>query len=200
MLDEQAFSTYDIGHLEVEPLLFQTGYLTIKDYDESTGLYCLYYPNYEVENAFLKSLLYSYSALSPAATGGRLWQLIKALQAQDLDTFFSVLSVFFAEIPYDIQIRQEKYFQTIFYLIFKLIGLQIGAEVRANQGRIDAVIELEHSVYIFEFKLHGTAAEALQQINDRDYAARYRLEDKELVMVGVQFDIQQRKVIDWRIR
>jgi hypothetical protein len=71
-LDEPAFSTYDIDHLEVEPLLFQTGYLTIKDYDENSGLYRLYYPNYEVENAFLKSLLYSYSELSPAETANRL--------------------------------------------------------------------------------------------------------------------------------
>jgi hypothetical protein len=124
---------------------------------------------------------------------------VKALQEQDLDQFFSVLSVFFAEIPYDIQIRQEKYYQTIFYLIFKLIGLQIGTEVRTNQGRIDAVIEMEKAVFVFEFKLQGTATAALEQIKDRDYPSRYKLENKELILIGVQFDMSQRKINDWQV-
>ena len=173
-VSELTFSSYEIADLRPVPLLWQTGYLTIKDYDPRSRLYRLSYPNYEVQNAFMHHLLDAFSSASDGLIGGYLWDLLDALQVQAWEEFFASLGVFFAGIPYDIQIPQERYYQTVFYLIFKLMGLQIGAEVRTNRGRIDAVIELDEGIFIFEFKLDGTAEAALAQIAARGYDEQYR--------------------------
>jgi len=113
--------------------------------------------------------------------------------------------VFFADIPYDIQLKKEKYYQTVFYLIFKLIGLRVDAEVRlvlskaegTSRGRIDGVVELPDRVFLFEFKLDGSGAEALQQIKDMEYFTRYRLKGKTLQLVGVNFAMEKRGIAGW---
>ena len=198
-IDELSFSTYEIENLGVVPLLFQTGYLTIKGYSKDAGLYRLYYPNYEVEHAFLRYLLDSFSYTENGLAGGYLWKLVQALAEKAFERFFEILEVFFAEIPYDIQMKQERYYQTIFYLLFKLIGLKVGAEVRTNRGRIDAVVELEESVFIFGFKLDESEAEALRQIKERGYFERYRLKGKEIYLVGVRFETEKRSIGGWQI-
>ena len=199
MLEELAFSTYEIENLAIVPLLFQTGYLTIKGYDPQKRLYRLYYPNYEVENAFLTYLLSAFSEIEHALSSGHLWRLIEALQAGNLETFFDTLKIFFAQIPYTIQLKAEKYYQTIFYLLFTLIGLRVEAEVTTNVGRIDAVIELEKNVFIFEFKLDGSEQTALEQIKTAEYYQRYRRARKAIHLVGVNFATQQRGVAGWLV-
>jgi hypothetical protein len=199
MLEELAFSTYEIENLAIVPLLFQTGYLTIKGYDPQKRLYRLYYPNYEVENAFLTYLLSAFSEIEHALSSGHLWRLIEALQAGNLETFFDTLKIFFAQIPYTLQLKAEKYYQTIFYLIFTLIGLRVEAEVTTNVGRIDAVIELEKNVFIFEFKLDGSEQTALEQIKTAEYYQRYRRARKAIHLVGVNFATQQRGVAGWLV-
>jgi hypothetical protein len=198
LVDELAFSSYEVGDLGVIPLLFQTGYLTIKGYDPETRLYRLYYPNYEVENAFSKYLLSAFTPVKNGLVGSYLQQLAQAMRAQDWESFFETLQVFFADIPYDIQLSQEKYYQSIFYLIFKLIGLHIDAEVRTNRGRIDAVIEMDAGVFIFEFKLDGSADEALAQIKARGYAEKYATRD-DVTLIGVAFSTEARGVEAWQI-
>ncbi|MEZ4710186.1 MAG: PD-(D/E)XK nuclease domain-containing protein [Caldilineaceae bacterium] len=150
-LRELAFNTYDIETLSIIPLLFQTGYLTIKDYEPTRRLYTLAYPNSEVEDAFLTYLLGEFSERDRGLNEAQLWRLIDALEAHDLEQFFILLQVFFANVPYQIHLKYEKYYQTIFYLIFKLIGLRIDAEVETNAGRIDAVVEVADRIYLFEF-------------------------------------------------
>jgi len=196
---ELAFSTYDVEKLDIIPLLFQTGYLTIKDYDRESQRYTLYYPNYEVERAFLIYLLDAFSDQATAMSESHLWQLIDALQANDLDDFFTVLKVFFANVNHDLYIKNEKYYQTIFYLIFKLMGLPIEAEVKTNDGRIDAVAELADHIYIFEFKLDESADKALTQIEDKEYTLKYALHGKPITKVGVNFDSQKRQIGKWKI-
>ena len=147
-LGELAFSTYDIERLAILPLLFQTGYLTIKGYNPEGRRYELYYPNEEVENAFLTYLLDAFSYQEQALSEANVWRLIDALRLHDLDEFFKVLKVFFANIDYDLHLKNEKYYQTIFYLIFMLMGVKIQAEVKTNEGRIDTVIELADHIYI----------------------------------------------------
>ncbi|MEA3342227.1 MAG: AAA family ATPase [Chloroflexota bacterium] len=198
-VNELAFGSYEIEDLAILPLLFQTGYLTIKGYDPQRRLYELYYPNSEVETAFLKYLVGEFSAVSKGVTDSYLWRMVDALDERDFDEFFEVLQVFFAEIPYDIQIKREKYYQTIFYLIFKLIGLQVGAEVRTNRGRIDAVVELEEEIFIFEFKLDSRAEDALEQIRERGYSERYRMSGKDIYLIGVEFGMGERRVMNWQI-
>ncbi len=198
-VEELALSTFDIGRLAVVPLLFQTGYLTIKDYDPVSRRYTLYYPNYEVENAFLIHLLDAFSNFDQGLSVSQLWQLIEALQAHDLNEFFKLLKVFFANIDYDLHLPNEKYYQTIFYLIFMLMGLKIQAETKTNDGRIDAVVEVQDHVYIFEFKLNKDAQQAVDQIVDKGYAEKYRGRGKTITQVGVNFDSNSGQVSEWKV-
>ncbi len=196
---ELTFSTYELERLELVPLLFQTGYLTIKDHqrDDYGHLYTLSYPNEEVRSAFFTYLLRAYNDVEIALSESYLRKLLYALANQDLPEFFNVLDIFFAGIDYDLSIQQEKYYQTIFYLIFQLLGVRTAAEVKANRGRIDAVIEINKRIYLFEFKLDGSAADALQQIRAHEYATRYRSQGKPITLIGANFDSKQRKITAW---
>jgi hypothetical protein len=197
-LTELAFSTYDIEHLELVPLLFQTGYLTIKGYDSENKRYQLGYPNHEVQNSFLTYLLSAFSTIPKGFNEGHLWELLDALKAHKLDEFFTVLGVFFANIPYDLHLAQEKYYQTIFYLVFRLLGIYTEAEVKTNDGRIDAVVVLKNDIFLFEFKLDDSADEALKQIKDSQYAQKYRGKGKPITLVGANFDSKKRTATSWK--
>jgi hypothetical protein len=188
---EESFGVYEIENLAVLPLLFQTGYLTIKEYNKDFMTYILGYPNFEVENSFQYSLLSSYSGIH---VDGYLIDLIRALRNDDFETFFDTLRIFFADIPYDIQIKKEKYYQTVFYLIFSLVGLKIEAEVKTNKGRIDAVI-IDKDVYIFEFKFNGDKDNALRQIKEKKYSEKYQGKGKKIYLFGVEFT--DRNVGEW---
>jgi hypothetical protein len=190
---EENLSTYEIEDLALVPLLFQTGYLTIKGYDDEFMTYRLGYPNFEVENSFQYALLRSYSY---AETNGYLVSLIRALRNDDFETFFDTLRIFFADIPYDLHIKKEKYYQTVFYLIFSLIGLKVETEVKTNKGRVDAVI-IDKDIYIFEFKFNGNKNKALSQINDKRYFEKYQGTGKEIYLFGVEF--ADRNVGEWAV-
>jgi len=198
-VEELTFSTFDVRSLAITPLLFQTGYLTIKDYyvDEFGPAYILSYPNTEVKNAFMAYLLNAYNHVEVALNSSHLRHLLQALHAKDLPRFFEVLQIFFANVDYKIYIKQEKYYQTIFYLIFLLLGVRIKTEIETNDGRIDAVIELADHIILFEFKLDGTKEEALKQIKDHDYARKYRLQEKPITLVGANFSSGKRTIIEW---
>ena len=121
------------------------------------------------------------------------------LEEENFDEFFRVLGVFFANIPYNLHLKYEAYYQTIFYLVLKQVGLKVGVEKQTNRGRIDTVVELERKIIIFEFKLDGNAEEALKQIKEKGYAERYRLSGKEIILVGVNFDTKVRGVEAWKV-
>lgn len=197
-LGELAFSTYDLEHLAIVPLLFQTGYLTIRNYSPEKQRYQLDYPNYEVESAFLVYLLDAFSYSQQGFSEAYLEQILDALQQNNLERFFVVLKVLFANIDYDLHLDYEKYYQTIFYLIFMLLGLRITAEVKTNNGRIDAVVELDQQIYIFEFKLNRSAQIALDQIKNSIYYQKYMLRGKSITCVGANFDTETRMVDDWK--
>lgn len=196
-LEESNFSTYEIENLSLVPLLFQTGYLTVNDYDRKTMLYELSHPNYEVENAFLGNLLDAFSNVEKGFGTNYLWKMIDALQENDLERFFEVLQVLFANIDYDLQLDYEKYYQTVFYLIFTLIGLRIDAEVKTNRGRIDTVIEVADRIFLFEFKLNKNAETALKQIQENAYYEKYLLHGKPITCIGANFNTETRSVDDW---
>ena len=158
-------------------------------------LYTLGYPNFEVKNSFLQYLVDRFSSVSRILAASHLNRMIKALKANDLESFFTTLRAFFAGIDYDLHIQNEKYYQTIFYLVFTLIGLRIQAEVKTSEGRADVVIETEDAVYIFEFKLYDSKEDALQQIKDMQYAKKYQGENRTIHLVGVEF--RGRNIGDW---
>ena len=185
-VDESAFSSYEIENLKVVPIFFQTGYLTITDYDKERMEYTLAYPNFEVKNSMIKCLAEAYSFVQRELVHGYAWKLIDALREHDFELFFDTLRVFFADIPYDLQISKEKYYQTIFYLIFSLIGLKVEAEVKTNKGRVDAVI-IDKGIYIFEFKFNGDKGQALNQIKNKKYFEKYQGKGKKIYLFGVEF-------------
>ena len=132
----------------------------------------------------------SYRALS---------NMVEALQAGDADTMLEHLKTFFHNVPHDIVEQKEKYYQTIFFTVFKLIGAMIEAESRTSLGRIDAVVKTAGHIYIFDFKLRGTAEEALQQIREKQYAAGYRDDPRPVTLIGAAFDKEQRNLHHWLI-
>jgi len=122
--------------------------------------------------------------------------LQEAIEKNEIDEFMKILKVFFANIDYDLHIDNEKYYQTIFYIVFTLLGVKIKAEVKTNQGRIDAVIETDTHTYMFEFKLFDTAKSALAQINNNQYFEKYLLNKKQVILIGVGFDKNTRNIKD----
>ncbi len=184
-LEEIAFSVYEIENLSLAPLLIQTGYLTIKDYDKETMVYTLDYPNFEVKKAFLNYIMDRIGKGNPSSSA--VLDLVKAFNEGDIDRCMEILREVFINIDYDIQIHNEKYYQTVFYLIFTLLGLKIFTEVKTNLGRIDAAAESRSSVYIFEFKLNGTKEEALTQIRTKKYYEKYLNRNKPVFLIGAEF-------------
>ena len=197
-----AFSSFELNQLSAMPLLYQTGYLTIKnvvDNDEDDVFYQLGFPNREVEAAFESYLVTGYAGVAAERVEVHAAALAAALKAGDVDAFMERLKVFFANVPYDIQLKDEKYYQTIFYLVFHLLGFRAAAEVRTNKGRIDATVETAGRVFVFEFKLDGTAAEALAQIRAKDYHQKFLASGKELTLVGAAFDSSARNLGEWQV-
>ncbi|MCB1189545.1 MAG: ATP-binding protein [Leptospiraceae bacterium] len=182
--EELSFSSYEVDDLSLTPLLVQTGYLTIKDYDHDLMYYTLDYPNFEVKKAFITYFIQKFR--KKELYGSLIIQLIKAIQADDIDKCMFVLREIFVGIDYDLHIPLEKYYQTLFYLVFTLLGFKIATEVKTNIGRIDAVVESK-SVYIFEFKLNRTKEEALEQIKSKRYYEKYVSRGKPIYLVGVEF-------------
>ncbi|MBW2740432.1 MAG: AAA family ATPase, partial [Deltaproteobacteria bacterium] len=195
-ISESAFSSYEIENLKIIPILFQTGYLTITEYNNERMEYNLAYPNFEVKNSMTECLTEAYSFVERELVHGYAWKLIDALREHDFELFFDTLRVFFADIPYDLHVNREKYYQTIFYLIFSLIGLKVKAEVKTNKGRIDAVI-IDKDIYIFEFKFNGDKDQALNQIRDKKYFEKYQGVGKEIYLFGVEFT--DRNIGNWVI-
>ncbi|MFW5802431.1 MAG: ATP-binding protein [Verrucomicrobiota bacterium] len=198
---EDAFSVYEPDQLHSLPLLFQTGYLTIKGSVRQgrRRQYRLGFPNFEIEESLSMAVASTFANLEMQEADSALTRIVQALQTGDIDAMFEHLKTFFHNVPYDIVEQKEKYYQVIFFTVFKLIGAMIDAEVKTSLGRIDAVVRTAERVFIFEFKLRGTAAEAMQQIKDKQYAAGYRDDPREVVLVGVEFDWENRNIGDWLV-
>lgn len=193
-LDELSFSSYKTENLSLNPLLVQTGYLTIKDYDRETMEYTLDFPNFEVKKAFLNYIMDRIGRNRPSSSA--VSALVRALNENDLEKCIVILREVFLSVDYDIQIPKEKYWQTVFYLIFKLLGFRVSTEVKTNLGRIDAVIE-DKCIYIFEFKLNGTKEEALAQIKAKKYYEKYMNRGKAIYLIGAEF--RERNIGDYAV-
>lgn len=197
ILGELYLSSFKLGRLQLMPLLFQTGYMTIKEYYPESQRYLLGYPNWEVENAFMAHLLDAFSQKDQGLSEAYLWQMINALQANNLSEFFMILQGLFANIDYDLHLGFEKYYQSMFYLIFQLMGLRISAEVKTNVGRIDAVVEVDERIYLFEFKLDKNPQDALAQIKSQTYYQKYQQSNKPITCVGANFSTKKRNIDGW---
>ena len=196
-MKESAFSEYRVAENNPIPLIYQSGYLTIKDYDERFHLYTLRFPNDEVKYGFLDFITPFYTSVGDEDNGFYIGKFVRELESGDVDSFLTRLKAFFADFPYELNDKTERHYQVVFYLVFKLMGQFCDAEVRSARGRADAVVKTQDSIYIFEFKLNGTAEQALQQIDEKGYLIPYQVDGRELVKVGVEFSAEKRNIDRW---
>ena len=188
------FAEYRVDVKNPLPMLYQSGYLTITGYDKEVRLCTLGFPNNEVRYGFLEFLVPYYTSVNNGMGSFHIGNFYRELKAGNTDAFMERLKVFFADIPYELSNNNEKHYQAIFYVVFSLMGQYIDAEVRSAKGRADAVVKTKESIYVFEFKLNGTAEEAIQQIDTNGYLIPYKLDDRKLVKVGVEFSKKERNI------
>ena len=193
---EEQLSKIDNVRNDPVPLLYQSGYLTIKGYDKFLKRYTLSLPNKEVGEALPKFIL---NFNFPQTDGGDfdITNFIEDVFNGDIDGFMKRLCALLADNNYEIVGDAEKYFQNVFYLIFKLLGFYAEVERNTSDGRMDAVVKTPQYIYVFEFKLDKPAQEALDQINSKDYFLPFSVDGRKLFKVGVSFSSETRKVKEW---
>ena len=200
----QDFSDYKADVERPLPMIYQSGYLTIKEYDNSTRTFLLDIPNDEVKQGFISLLANNYFK-TPDSADSCIRLLVKALKRGDLEQFRQSLTAFLASIPYAMRRKEnererERYFHYTFYLILRLLSTyMIYTEKQLSQGRADCVIETDKYVYVFEFKLDGTADEALRQIEDKGYALPYANDSRSLYKIGCSFSSETGTIEDWKV-
>lgn len=182
------------------PVLYQSGYLTIKGYDPAFQIYRLAYPNGEVRKGFIESLLPAYVQLPGQQNTFYVVSFIRDLLKGDIESCLERTRSFFASIPNDLENKTEKHYQTIFYLLFRLMGQYVDAEVKSAIGRADVVVRLQDAIYVFEFKYDGTPEEALAQIDSKQYAIPFQADGRKIFKIGVNFDSATRTIGGWTIK
>jgi hypothetical protein len=181
------------------PVIYQSGYLTIKDFDPEFNLYTLGFPNKEVEDGFLKFLLPNYTSIDYTQSAFFITNFVKDVRAGRIEEFMKRLSSLFADTPYELVKDLENHYQNVLFIVTKLMGFYVKAEYHTSEGRIDLLLQTADYTYIMEFKLDGTAEEALKQIDDRNYAAPFAADHRRLVKVGVNFSSTTRNIDRWLI-
>lgn len=151
------------------PILYQSGYLTIKGYDREFRTYELGFPNQEVEEGFTKFLLPNYASLPSGNLSFEIMNFVKEVRSGNIDAFMHRLQSFFADTPYELVRDLELHYQNVLFIVFKLLGFYTQAEYHTSYGRVDMVVKTDRYIYVMEFKLEGSAEEALRQINEKQY-------------------------------
>jgi hypothetical protein len=184
------------------PVLYQSGYLTIKSYNSMFNEYVLGYPNEEVKYGFINELLPAYAPQWVNNRNFSASRFVKCLLNGNVEEFMTAIRAFFASIPYDLSDRTERHYQLVFYLLFTLMGQFVRTEVKSARGRADAVVKTADTVYVFEFKMeeNASAEEALAQIDDKGYLIPYTAEDRKLVKIGAEFSAEERGLSRWIVR
>ena len=183
----------------ITPLLYQSGYVTIKDFDKATHLYTLDIPNNEICVGLMDSLLPNYVDRRKEAGNTTIAKMYRALLDEDLDEMFSLLQAYLLTVPYCDNANSEGHYQQMLYVIFSLFGRYVEVEVHTPTGRVDIVMKTTKALYLFELKLNKSAEAAMRQINLKDYASKYALCGLPVVNVGIHFDPERRTIGDWKI-
>ncbi|MGL4520390.1 MAG: ATP-binding protein [Phocaeicola sp.] len=183
----------------VLPVLYQSGYLTIKDYNPLLNTYTLGYPNQEVRMGFLHCLIPDYVHTDTIQGNFMVVSFLQNLMEHQLEECMVRLQSFFADIPNTLHNKNEKHYQTALYILFKLMGQYVEAEVSTAIGRIDAVLQLADAIYLFEFKVDKSAQEALEQIDSKQYGLKYAMDGRPIYKIGVNFSTETRTLSEWII-
>lgn len=215
LLQQKHYNLYQLAHEEVTedmlagidamedspiPVLYQSGYLTLKDFDSRFGLYTLGFPNREVEEGFNRYLLPRYASIQNGSSAFQIRNFVQEVWRGDIDSFMLRLQSFFADTPYELARDLELHYQNVLFIVFKLLGFYVQVEYHTSRGRIDLVLQTEKYIYVMEFKLEGSAEEALAQIDEKQYALPFAADPRILYKVGVNFNNQLRGIEKWLVR
>ena len=204
-LSSSFFNAFEITDLDPLVLLFQTGYLTIDRMeqrqvpftDKVVAEYYLKFPNQEVEESFNNSLLAYCTTVRKQDSQELILKLITAVGTGDADGFIKLFQSIFAGIPYNILVKDEHYYQTVCYVVCDLLKLMVQAEICTAGGRIDMMVAAGEWIYVIEFKLNQSADQAMKQIENKEYAVKYRKDGKRIMLIGVNFDFNAGNITDW---
>ena len=208
-LDPKELSGYEATAAELDSIqlrvdnpiavLYQSGYLTIKDYDRSVRLYKLDFPNEEVEEGFVSFLMPYYTPISETESPSFVGKFVREVRNGKVEDFMCRLKALMADTPYEIIRDLENHYQNVMFIFTKLMGIYTQAEYRTSYGRIDLLITTERYVYVIELKLDGTAEEALAQINSREYSLPFTADGREVVKIGANISSATRNLERWLV-
>ncbi|HJT73982.1 MAG TPA: AAA family ATPase, partial [Chitinophaga sp.] len=201
-IGENALSSFNVEHIATLPVLFQTGYLTIKNYDEETRLYELGYPNKEVEESLTDALLSAYRNIFPGNDSMAVtYDLGSALKNNNMLQMIKALDTIISTIPYDHwKAESESIFHIIVHLSFKRLGLDIRSEVHSATGRCDALVFTDQYIFALELKLNSSANTALDQIFEKGYLRPYQTDARKKIAIGINFSSEKRNVQDYLVK
>ncbi len=199
-LSSVGFNSYDLERLETVPLLYQTGYLTIREYDDLRRVFTLDYPNLEVKESMLGHLLGAYTHQDATRSTPTVLQLEQALRQERLDKVRRIIDELFATIPYQLFVgAKENLYHAVIHVAFTYLGQYVQSEVSSLRGRLDAAVVVDRTGYLFEFKLDGDAKAALQQMRERGYRSGLPPEVERVVGIGVNFSSEEKRVTGWEV-
>ncbi len=197
---EEQLSSVHAGTIDPIPVLYQSGYLTIKDFDKEFRLYTLNYPNEEVKSGFINFLLPLYTKVQATQAQTIISKFVTSARNGKAEEFMKQLQSLMAGTPYELIKELENHYQNVIYIITKLMGLYVQAEYRTSNGRIDLLIGTKDYIYIIELKFNGTAQEAIEQIENKDYALPFAAEGREIIKIGANVSIKTRNIEEWIIK
>jgi hypothetical protein len=203
-------SQFDVpteGMTSALPLLYQSGYLTIKGYNMDRDVYTLDFPNAEVKVGFMENFLSRMMGIVNENSRGFAGNFYAALLHHNIEEAMQAMQAFFASIPYldfgakelDDITKYEAYYEVLTYVVFSIFNCRTFTQVKVARGRTDVVVFMHDAIYVMELKMHGTAQEALQQIDSKDYAISYQVEGKPIIKIGIAFSQETKTVSDWII-
>lgn len=183
------------------PLFYQSGYITIKDYDRLSRRYTLGYPNEEVRIGLMRNLIPAYVSPDTNTAGSAVWLISKALMDDDIDGALTAAKDYFAGIPYQENTLKENvsegHFTAMLYVMFSFLGMYVDSQVRTAKGRLDIVLKTRSTVYVLELKIDKDAQEALRQIDGQGYAIKYKSDGRRVIKVGISFSTDCRTIDNW---
>lgn len=197
--DEETLNSVDANSTDPIPVIYQSGYLTIKDFDSEFQMYTLGFPNKEVEEGFTRFLLPCYTSVRKGQTAFDIKNFVQDVRKGNTEQFLKRLCALFADTPYELIKNLENHYQNVLWLLFKLLGFHVQAEYHTSEGRIDLVLQSPKFCYVMEFKLDGTAEEALAQIEDKHYILPFDTTGRQIIRIGMNFDSNTRNIEKWII-
>ena len=214
LLKKSNYDLEEVSHVETDanildsiftddnpiPVIYQSGYLTIKGYDKRFGIYTLGFPNREVEEGFMNFLLPFYANVNKTSSPFEIKKFVTDVESGDIDGFMERLQSFLADCPYELAKDIELHYQNVLFIVFRLAGLYTKVEYHTSRGRIDLVLQTDSYVYVMEFKLDGTAEQALQQIEDKQYALPLAKDSRKVYTIGVNFSSETRNIDKWIVK